>query len=542
MAERYDPAIVDAFLAHHWTYHPVDATFMGDKAHDDKLPPVHSQTLKEELAGIAALEKRLDAMSEPRELGDRLDYKLMRSELAIQKAAASGRPRLANPAWFSGEAAFSTISLLLPQSLPIRNDALIARLNGMAEFLEAAGDRLNKKPTPAGWVKRAQKEAVAMAGFLRSDLKLHEAYGEDWDDPAEAAARAFDQFADRVGALPDANPACGEDYLKLLLTEVHGLRLSPRDAIEIAQAAFDRMTKELVEMGKAIDPDTSWQDQLAGLSAIHPETVDEAFDSYTLWDVQALAAGVDLLDPTPAQLYDLDYRWMSPCFARISQSLYFLFYRSPPALNPGHGSVYWVNPPGEDEQAFLRANNTATVKTIHSVHHGSVGHHSQNARARVAQSRLARIAGTDCALGLAFLGSGTLIEGWACYVEDLLMEARGFYTPTEIMLLKQYERRNAASVLVDMKLHLGDWSMDQAMAFYRDEAGFAPARVEGEVVRNSMLPGSRMMYWFGVEGIKALRRRWTGDVADFHDTLLSYGHVPLAWIAEEMERAGLLNP
>ena len=262
-------------------------------------------------------------------------------------------------------------------------------------------------------------------------------------------------------------------------------------------------------------------------------------DSYLLWEVSAVAEGAAFV--TPAQEYDLDYRWMPPCFRKVSQALYFLFYRSPPALDAGEGSVYWVTPPGDDEAAFLAANATATVKTIHAVHHGSIGHHTQNTRARNAKSRLARLAGTDCAWGLAFLGAGTLIEGWACYVEDLLMEAHGFYTPTEILLLKQFERRNAASVLVDIKLHLGDWSLDEAMAFYR-EAGFAPSRVEGEVVRNSMLPGSRLMYWYGVEGIKALRRRWSGELIEFHDTLLSFGHVPLAWIGQEMDRAGQLNP
>ena len=122
------------------------------------------------------------------------------------------------------------------------------------------------------------------------------------------------------------------------------------------------------------------------------------------------------------------------------------------------------------------------------------------------------------------------------------MEAPGFYEPAEILLLKQYERRNAASVIVDIRLHLGDWSMAEAVVFYRDQAGFAPARVEGEVVRNSMLPGSRLMYWLGVEGIKDLRRRWQGSTQAFHDALLSYGHVPLAWIGEEMDRAGQLAP
>ena len=539
MTKPYDPAIVDAFLEHHWTYRPVDATFMGDKAHDKQLPPATSQTLKEELASLSRLQARLDGMSEPDELGDRLDYKTIRAELIHQRTAAESRARLHNPAWYSGEAAFSIISLLLPQSLPVRDDALLSRLSGIGDFLAAGLDRLGSRPTPRGWVNRAKREATAMAGFLRADLRLHEAYAETWDEPAEAAAMALEHFANAIEGLPYADPAAGEAYLQMLIRDVHGLDSTPADLIEIAQAAYDRMGHELEEMAQAIDPSRTWSEQLAELSSIHPETVEKAFESYVDWDVRALVSAQDLMSPTPAQSYDLDYRWMSPCFARISQSLYFLFYRSPPALNPGAGSVYWISPPGEDEEAFLRANSTATVKTIHSVHHGSVGHHSQNARARIAESRLARLAGTDCALGLAFLGSGTLIEGWACYVGDLLMEARGFYTPTEILLLKQYERRNAASVLVDVKLHTGAWSLEEAMAFYR-EAGFAPARVEGEVVRNSMLPGSRLMYWLGVEGIKALRKRWTGDTADFHDTLLSYGHVPLAWIGEEMERAGLL--
>ncbi|MDV3251429.1 DUF885 domain-containing protein [Devosia sp. BK] len=539
MKVSYNPAVVDDFLAHHWRFRPVDATFMGDKAHDAVLPPAGPETLSEEIAEIDDLLTRLEASELPENLGDRLDRRMMLAELRMQRLSAETRPRLHNPAWYSGEAAFSIISLLLPQSQPIRHAALIARLNGLAGFLRSAAERLDGVPAPQGWVKRAQKEATAMAGFLRSDIKLHEEFADDWAEPARQAADAFETFAAALDTQPDADPACGEDYLSLLMVEIHGLPMSPREAVDMAEAAYKRMGDEMAEMARAIDPSRSAEQIVAGLADLHPADPEAVFDSYIDWDVQAVAQGAALV--TPAQEYDLDYRWMAPCFRKISQPLYFLFYRSPPGLNPGAGSVYWVTPPGEDEEAFLRGNNTAMVKTIHSVHHGSVGHHTQNTRARAAKSRLARIAGTDCALGLAFLGSGTLIEGWACYVEDLLMEAPGFYTPEEILLLKQFERRNAASVLVDIKLHLGDWSLEEAMAFYR-EAGFAAARVEGEVVRNSMLPGSRLMYWLGVEGIKSLRQRWKGDTLGFHDHLLSYGHMPLAWIAEEMERAGHLNP
>jgi uncharacterized protein (DUF885 family) len=149
---------------------------------------------------------------------------------------------------------------------------------------------------------------------------------------------------------------------------------------------------------------------------------------------------------------------------------------------------------------------------------------------------LGRIGGTDCAAGIAFLSAGTMVEGWACYAEDLLLETDDFYTPAEMLLLKQYERRNAASVLVDINLHRGTWSLDDAMRFYRDEAGFAPQRVASEVTRNSMFPASRLMYQTGVEAIRSLRRDWRGSTRSFHDTLLGYGHVPVAAAAAEMAR------
>lgn len=539
MTLPFDPALVEAFLTHHWTYHPVDATFMGCRDFDSALPPAGAQTLADELEANAALERRVAGTVEPEDLGLRLDRRLILSELAIQKAAATSRSRFSNPAWFTGEAAFSIIALLLPQSAPVNAAAVQARLEGIPAFLADGLERLQGTPTPKLWVARAQREAAAFALFLREDIRLHEDYSASWAPASSSAADGFEAFAAGLSDLPDADPACGEAYLSILMGTVHGLQISPREAVEVAEAAFDRMGDELVDMARAIDPEKTWEQLIGELADIHPATADEVMASYREWDTTARRDGAALV--TPAQEYGLDYRWMAPCFRRVSQSLYFLFYRSPPALSAGRGSVYWVTPGGADADAFLRANSTATVKTIHSVHHGSVGHHTQNTRARAAQSRLARIAGTDCALGLAFLGSGTLIEGWACYVEDLLMETAGFYSPTEILLLKQYERRNAASVLVDIKLHLGDWSLEEAMAFYRDKAGFAPSRVEGEVVRNSMLPGSRLMYWIGVEGIKALRQRWKGDTLSFHDALLSYGHVPLAWIEQEMQRAGQLT-
>jgi uncharacterized protein (DUF885 family) len=51
-----------------------------------------------------------------------------------------------------------------------------------------------------------------------------------------------------------------------------------------------------------------------------------------------------------------------------------------------------------------------------------------------------------------------------------------------------------------------------------------------------MFPGSRLMYWTGVEAIKALRRASPLDTRQFHDTLLGFGSVPIAAAAVEMAR------
>ena len=65
--------------------------------------------------------------------------------------------------------------------------------------------------------------------------------------------------------------------------------------------------------------------------------------------------------------------------------------------------------------------------------------------------------------------------------------------------------------------------------------------MKGEITRNAMLPASRLMYALGVDAIRALRARWTGGTRAFHDALIGFGHVPVAWAAEEMTRAGLLG-
>lgn len=533
MPETLDK-LVDDFLDHHRRFHPVDATFMGLAGSDHLLPPSDADAPAREAAALDALIRRLDGVKVERSAGARIEAKMLRATLAHARAALDHWPRYVQPSWYTGEIAFGLISLLLPSAPANAAEALPARLAAIPGFLADARAHLGRRPTPADWSERSRKEVAALGRLFAKGLPLHPLWRPSWQPLVEAAGAALAAYAGELAALPPRDPACERDYLAFLMRDIHGLPWTPEEAVQLAEDGFARLGDDLATEARRIDPSRSWQEQLSDLSAVHP-SIDAVAPTYRRWHDRALDDADTLV--TPASAYGLDFRihdaWAQP----VIGDLYFLAYRSPPALTAGSGSVYWIPAPGADHAAYLRGQAAVTIKQTHAVHHGSIGHHTQNARAREAPSRLARIAGTDCASGIAFLSSGTIVEGWACYATELMAEVDGFYAPAEKLALIQADRRNAASVLADIKLHTGAWSLEQMRAFYRDQAGFPAARVWGETTRNSLLPGTRLMYFLGTEQIKALRQEIGGAPKPLFDALLGHGHVPIAWAAEEIRNA-----
>jgi uncharacterized protein (DUF885 family) len=196
--------------------------------------------------------------------------------------------------------------------------------------------------------------------------------------------------------------------------------------------------------------------------------------------------------------------------------------------------------PEEERRQRLRANNDAVIKLNHVVHHGAIGHHVQNWHAFRAHSRIGQVAAVDCASRIAMFCGGTMAEGWACYATDLMSES-GFLTPLEQYAEMQSRRRMCARAIVDVRLHQGRMTVQQAADFYERQAGMSPGGAEREAVKNSMFPGGAMMYLLGSDRIKRLRqqvkRRWGRDftLRRFHDRFLSYGSIPVTLISAEFE-------
>ncbi len=512
-------ALVEEYIAHHCALHPIDATFAGIDGYDDKLPPVHATVEAEERAALIDLQQRLQK-AVPNTAGERIDARMMQAQIALALDALAARSRFANPSWATGEAAFGLISLMLPSAPPDAARAFASRLEQVPDFLAGAAKKLQN--APADWTTRARNEAAALTRLLRNGLSKHPFAATIDRNACEDACAALERYDRAIAALPDADPACGRERLAVLMRTMHGLPDTPAQLEARAVEAYERVSQELNEEAKQLDPSSTWREQLSRLSAITPEGANT--EAYEYWHERAIETADDLV--TPAIAPQLRFLPLPEWASEVAGDLYFLYYRSPAPMRRNGTSVYWV---------AAGKQSLAAIKTVHAAHHGSIGHHTQNARARVATSRIAKIAGTDCASGLMFYTAGTMVEGWACYAEDVLAEVPDFYTGAERLQLKYFELRNIACCIADIRLHTGAWNLEEMRAFYRDEVGFAPERIWSETTRNSIYPATRLMYWCGTEQIASLRRRASLPAKAFHDRFLSYGAMPVAWIAEEFQ-------
>ncbi len=194
---------------------------------------------------------------------------------------------------------------------------------------------------------------------------------------------------------------------------------------------------------------------------------------------------------------------------------------------------------GPDLEARLRATNDSVIILNHVVHHGSIGHHVQNWNAYRGNSRIGQMAAVDCALRIALFSGGSMAEGWACYVTDL-MDEFGFYPPEVRIAQLQSQVRQAARCVADASLHLGVFSLEEAAAFYVREGGMGAEAARAETIKNSMFPGAAVMYLLGTDGVHTLRReiaRRQGaafNLRAFHDQFLSHGSMPVPLIARMM--------
>ena len=146
-----------------------------------------------------------------------------------------------------------------------------------------------------------------------------------------------------------------------------------------------------------------------------------------------------------------------------------------------------------------------------------------------------------------FGGYTAFVEGWGLYAESL-GEEMGFYAdPYAKFGQLTYEMWRAVRLVVDTGMHAKGWSRQQAIDYFKQNAGKNEHDIIVEIDRYIVWPGQALAYKLGELKIKELRAFATKelgakfDVRLFHDQVLKNGAVPLslldqqvrAWVAEQ---------
>ncbi len=132
---------------------------------------------------------------------------------------------------------------------------------------------------------------------------------------------------------------------------------------------------------------------------------------------------------------------------------------------------------------------------------------------------------------------GVFVEGWALYGEEMLMRT-GLYPDNsaaqgQILRLSRYR---AARIGVDVNLHTGRWSFEQAVNYFMEAGGLDREAAEGEAAGAASSPLQKICYITGKWQIMNLLGKYHDKqganfrLGQFHDDLIKNGSLPLSII------------
>jgi uncharacterized protein (DUF885 family) len=207
---------------------------------------------------------------------------------------------------------------------------------------------------------------------------------------------------------------------------------------------------------------------------------------------------------------------------------------SPGALEKNGKTFFAVAPTPDDwskerKESFFKEYNNFMLRNL-TVHEAMPGHYLQLAHSN-------EFKGTT--LVRAIFQSGTFIEGWAVYTEQLMAEA-GYGGPEVKMQQLKMRLRVICNAIIDQSIHAGNMSEQEALDVMMKE-GF---QQEGEAVakwKRARLSSSQLStYFVGVTEHLALREQAKArdgakfDLRKYNDTVLSFGSPPVKYVREMM--------
>ncbi len=413
-----------------------------------------------------------------------------------------------------------------------RAERLAGVLAGLAEWLEQG--RLNLDRPPRRFTEAAVFQTESTLGMLRDiGPSLAEEAGEDLDQAVAAGITALEGYLrfleDDLLPRSDGDWAIGKAEYDFILQHRWFLDADADDILERGRAAFDETVREAQEVADRIAPGQHWVDVYERLKDDHPATdgikqgyqdqMDAAQRFVIEHEVVSLPDGesVVTIDTPPAM------RRSSPFGTFQSVSAFGEGLQGRLVLTPIED---WMTP--EQQAERLRSHHTAWLPVI-AVHEAYPGHHVQAIKLRENPRILRKV-----------VRESIFSEGWGLFTEELMFEL-GFLQGDDVRLTVLRNRLwRAARVILDVSLHTGGMSVEDAVDFLVEEVRFERYAAELEVDMYTRRATYVLGYLIGMQEIEAIREDYIeafgepSPPSQLYDRLLRIGSIPPALVREEL--------
>jgi uncharacterized protein (DUF885 family) len=340
----------------------------------------------------------------------------------------------------------------------------------------------------------------------------------------DAAIVSIHGFADFLEQrLPGMVPfkPMGEENYNYLLKTVYLLPIDAKQLEMLGQAELARYRAL-----ESLLPDPSFADPNPQRAKVIPRDQNEFLKTYESREAEMISfLKENKLVTLPSYLGRFEIRQLPEAFKPTSPG----GFMNPPGVYDKDDSGFYFIPTynPQSKNFYIRA----AIEDPRPIlgHEGIPGHFLQLSIANHLKDEIRRQH-----------SDGVFVEGWALYGEEMLMRT-GLYptnSPSQGQVLR-LARYRAARIGVDVNLHTGRWTFEQAVKYFMEAGGLDHEAAEGEAAGAAASPTQKIYYMTGKWQIMRLLGKYRDQkgkdfrLGQFHDDLIRNGSLPLSiveWI------------
>ncbi|MGE5208915.1 MAG: DUF885 family protein [Alphaproteobacteria bacterium] len=509
-----------------WTWRAKYAPFSGDDVNRMERPGgmrdwsrASIEQREKDLAGFEVRWKKIDSTHGDRPIREQVDYKLIGSALSRVRWELEINPRWKRDPNFYIEQTLTALAEALTIPAPYdeaRSHEILTRIENIQSILQEGSENLEKPPAPFATVAINRLDGIRehlrkMAKSLVASTTLGP---EKLTSACERAADALEKFHQQLKAKLPTLPqqtALGRDPYVWFLRNVALMPFTPEELLAMGRKEWNRAVafetfetnrdKDVPPLKIATDINSWIKDAAAKELQIRKFleergilTVPDWVQHYTLRPIPEYLAALGFTE---------DDDFTSP--SRLTENC-----------------IRYVPEPSEKLGYFWRA--TAMDPRPITVHEGIPGHYFQ----------LCLSWKNEDPIRHHYYDSGAN-EGIGFYAEEMMLQVGLFDdSPHTREIIYNFMRLRALRVEVDVKLALGQFTLEQAAKYLQESVPMDQETARQEAIAFSTSPGGAMTYQIGkLQILKFLAdaRMKEGDkfnLRTFHDFVWKNGNVPIA--------------